>query len=564
MLRRTFGLTLAFVTTALLSAGCGGPVAPSPAPGAPAAPSGGPAATEGPVTPKVNRVVFAVEPFTTEGWDVWNMAASSFLQVRPIYEYMINLDPNTGKYLPGLATDWSVEPNGQSVRFKLRKGVQFHFGNGEFTSRDLEQPFLERIKPGNPTGQSTYWRNTLDRIDKVNDYEAVYHLKRADGTFIVSMSEQRGGMEMFSSAAFQKLPAPTLQTGPVAGSGPWQYKSRTAVQNIVFERAPYKHWRVTPDFPEVEVRFMKEPSSRLAALVTGELHVTSLPEDLLKSAEGRGMKVVKGRVPGLRTLISMYCCYPVDPKDASKGTLYPDSPLVDPRVRRALSKATDRDALNKAFFGGKGDVMVQSHLHASKDAWDSSWDRRFKDEYGYDLEAAKKLLADAGYGPGKPFQTNLLVQAAAGYSGAQDVAEALAIQWKAAGVDTKLVQGDPAAIGKQRDAMQLSNHMGIIGTSADIFTGLTNYGSTVDIRGRGVELLDEDRLINQVLNTLDQKKIDEIWKQIGEVMFVQHHDIPLFWLPTQAAINPTFVADYVFPGSISGAWTHLENLKAAK
>ena len=556
MNRPRMWLLVGGLVSVFMLAGCSTAPAPSAAPSPPAA--------DAPVTPKVNRVVFAMEPFATESWEVWTMAANSFLQIRPVYDYLIGVDPANGKYRPGLATEWSIEPDGKSVRFKLRRGVQFHGDNGEFTSKDLEAPWRERIKEGNPTGQATYWRQTLDRIERVNDYEAVYHLKRADGNFIVSMSEQRGGIEIFSSAAHQKQPAPTMQTGPIAGTGPWQYVSRAQAQSIVFQRTPYKHWRVTPDFPELEYRFMREPSSRLAALVTGEVHATSLPEDLLAAAEGRGMKLATGKAAGLRTMISFYCCYLNDPKDPAKGWMYPESPLMDPRVRRALSKATDRAALNKAFFGGKAETMIQPHHHPSTGAWDPAWERRFSEMYGYDLEAAKRLLADAGYGPAKPLVTNLIVQAAAGYSGAQDLAEALSIQWKAAGIDARLLSGDPAQINRQRDGMQFSNHMGINGTSADIFTGLTNYGSTVSIRGRGVEIFEEDQLLYQVLDTLDEKKLDTLWKQIGEVTFTGFHSLPLFWLPTQAAVNPTIVADYVFPGSISGSWTHLENLRAAK
>lgn len=88
--------------------------------------------------------------------------------------------------------------------------------------------------------------------------------------------------------------------------------------------------------------------------------------------------------------------------DASKGWLNPDSPLIDVKVRRALSKAIDRDAVNKAFFGGEGKPQFNSHFGPSRQGWDPSWERRFQEEYGYDQAAARRLLAEAGYGPSKP------------------------------------------------------------------------------------------------------------------------------------------------------------------
>jgi hypothetical protein len=47
-------------------------------------------------------------------------------------------------------------------------------------------------------------------------------------------------------------------------------------------------------------------------------------------------------------------------------------------------------------------------------------------------------------------------------------------------------------------------------------------------------------------------------------MFVKHSTIPLFWIPAQAVVNSQVVADYVYPGNITGTWTHVTGIKAAK
>jgi len=41
-------------------------------------------------------------------------------------------------------------------------------------------------------------------------------------------------------------------------------------------------------------------------------------------------------------------------------------------------------------------------------------------------------------------------------------------------------------------------------------------------------------------------------------------DVPLFWLPAEATVNPNIIADWTFPGSISGTWTHTHLIKAAR
>lgn len=40
--------------------------------------------------------------------------------------------------------------------------------------------------------------------------------------------------------------------------------------------------------------------------------------------------------------------------------------------------------------------------------------------------------------------------------------------------------------------------------------------------------------------------------------------IPWFWLPSETSVNPQIIADYKYPGSIGGTYTHIEYMKAAR
>ena len=70
--------------------------------------------------------------------------------------------------------------------------------------------------------------------------------------------------------------------------------------------------------------------------------------------------------------------------------------------------------------------------------------------------------------------------------------------------------------------------------------------------------------MNLISNTTDEAKQDELWRQVGNVMFEHHMSVPLFWLPAEIVVNPIIVSDYIFPGSITGAWTHVQNIKASR
>ena len=82
--------------------------------------------------------------------------------------------------------------------------------------------------------------------------------------------------------------------------------------------------------------------------------------------------------------------------------------------------------------------------------------------------------------------------------------------------------------------------------------------------GAGPQLPATDALLKQLWTTLDDKRIEELWLRIGDELYNQHHFVPLFWLPTEVAVDPKIVGEWVYSGSISGSWTHIWNIKAAR
>jgi len=550
-----------FATTLTLAMGCGS--AGGGAPPQPAADAGGQAPAA--AAPKLDRVVFALQQPGIEYQDVRHLNTPNEWPLDPMYESLMGVDANTGKIVPVLSTGWQIDTKTNDIRYQLRKGVKFHKDNGEFTAKDVVVKMREKVKDEPAAAiqsSSIYWRGLLKDVEVVNDYEVVYHLKEASGLVMEFGTDQFGGASMFSSQSYEKTGIPPMNGEALAGTGPYQYDTRVQGQYVRFTRVPYKHWRTDAEFPAFEFRWVKEASTRMAALLAGEVQLTDLPEDLQKQAVIQGFKAVQGRVPAFRAFVAFQCCQFKDTKNPALGYIDPTSPLADVRVRRALAKSVNYDELNKSLFGGKGERMINNPLHPTRPGWDPSWEKRWPELYGFDVPAARALIAQAGYSAGNPLKVNLRVAPVAGLAAAQDVAEAVGAYWRNAGVDVTLRTGDPPPnpIGNP----QVYNEITISATSSTPWTGIFNYGSSLQHRNPGPEQADVDQVLDKIRNTMDFDAQDPMWRDVGEKLFTANHFVPLFWLPTVAIVNPKFVSDYVFPGSITGTWTHIEGIKAAR
>jgi ABC-type transport system substrate-binding protein len=541
------------------------PAAKAPATSAPAAAKEAPPAAAkdsapAAAKPSVNRMVIALPaPSGLESNEIRHLGQTIGWQLKPMYEYLVGMNAQSGQLEPQLATEWAVENGGRDIRFKLRKGVQFHKGNGELTAKDVIFSWQDVAKEDSQHGESPYWRGIVREIEAVNDYEVVFHLNRVDGNFFRAVGEAEYGMEIRSKAHADKMGPPTMETEPYAGTGPYQFKQRQQSQFILFEKVPYQHWRANPDFPEFEFRLRQEASTRLAALQAGEVQMAVLPEDQLKDAVSKGMKVIKGQNAGLRTFMSFQCCFLNDINDPSKGYKFPESPLADVRVRQAINKSINRDELNKAFFSGKAEPMYLNHFHPSRQGWNPDWERRFPEEYGYDPAKARALLAEVG----KPVTTNVHIANLPQFAGADDVSESIAGYMEKVGITVERIQMDAAQRMQRQRERGFDNHLLIGGTSSYIFIGTTAYSTSRGPRGGAVEEPSVDQWLDKARATLDEKEQDEFLRQMGNAMYERQIHAPLFWLPAEIAANPKVVSDWVFPGSITGTWTHVFNIKAA-
>ncbi len=481
-----------------------------------------------------------------------------------MYEYLVGVNPETGVFEPQLAETWSVEPDGFGLRYKLREGVEFHNGWGTVSTADVQHAHWSISRDDSLHGLAAQFRREITEIQPINDLEFVIRLNKANPGNFNGISQLIGGWEISSKTMYDEVGQPTLAEQPIAGTGPYKFSSRQQGQYVRFERAFNPHWRVTPDFPELEIRWTSEASTRLAALLTGEIHLTPIPSDLEAQVIGSGGRLLSGNVPGFRTFFNFQGSWWIDHGDPTSGRKFPDSPLLNQNVRKALSKAIDRAALNEAFFGNEAEQGVHSHFHPSRLGWNPAWVDRFDAEYGYDPEGARAALAEAGYNDNNPLETNLHLINLTTYAGSLDLIESVAGFYSDVGVKANLITMDPATRSARQRAHEFDNHIGLVSTSSDIFLASRVYMTSSHPVAGNYQDAEINGYYTEATSTLSLEGQDAALRKLGDRSFGLNQSIPLFWIPAKIAIDPNVVADYVFPGNISGTWTHMYNIRAAQ
>jgi ABC-type transport system substrate-binding protein len=524
---------------------------------------------------KLERLKIAVAPL---GWDTnytWLQSRSGMLDKRPALEYLIGIDRNTGDHIPQLAEKWDMAPDGKSWTITLRKGVKFHENWGEFTARDVRHSIFLISQPESVQTDGGLWRSlmgiekadTIDDVAKkveqmvqiVDDHTVVIHTKLVAPELMDNLSANND-LVMESKARWD-AGGKDLYGQKVVGTGPFEFVERKVGSHVLYKRVE-NHWRQTPEYKELEFRWVPEDVTRLATLLSGEVHISDVPRALQKEAAAKGMKIVPGKQIAIAhewLFGGMYFATP-DKLDTKQ-------PFVDKRVRQAMNMAIDRKALADNILGGKVQPMYVTRFHPQSGAtlwpgvWDPTWEKRFNELYGYNPAQAKKLLAEAGYKNG--FEFTVYLYTLPGMPELVDIGQALALDWEALGLKPKLVEIDFPRVREQYRTKTIHGAVWPLRGSDSFLNNMRIFNKAKD----GTVYAYEHPYIEERLTALgqvvDRQERARLLREIAEHKFTEFADMPLFWLYAEAGVNPKYIAEYTFPGSITGFFTHLEYIKLA-
>jgi peptide/nickel transport system substrate-binding protein len=504
---------------------------------------------------KVQKLVFASAGFD-ESNRFWVVSRPDHLQYDPFLETLLDVDPKTGEYTPRLAEKWEASADFKEWMFFLRKGVTFHYGFGPFTARDVVHSHAFMMRQEATATLAGFWR-TVEEVKIINDHQVVFRMKRPT-TVMPYAASRAGDLRMVSKAQWDKEGQEGFDKRP-AGTGSYRYVGRQPGLSVTYERID-NHWKgEKPAFKQLEFRVTREEATRLALLLSGEAHIADLPRELQKDAVKKGMKIFSSSFPvdWMSVYLGGQYYLPGDP------AFKPDTPWAKKGVRQALNMAINRKELLNTVFAGKGTYAYVTGWSVASEGYNPEWQSRFDQLYGYNPTKAKALLKEAGYGPGQ-LKFKILAFTEPGESEGPQVAEALGIYYKDVGVDTEIEVLDWAKVREmfRKKTIQCCIWPNIISWRPSEEWIRTSYYSKGPNHHYENEFM--DKTYNALTLAVDPKERQRLARTIGDHLYDEFADIPLFWFANEVVANPKIVTEWVYPGLAAGRSTHFHLLKPAK
>ncbi len=319
---------------------------------------------------------------------------------RQLYNRLVEFKRGTVDPVPGLAESWDVTEDGLIYTFHLRHNVKFHTTpwftpTRDFNADDVLFSFNRQWKQDDPWhkvsgGNFPYFNDMsfpqiLKSITKADDYTVVFTLNRPEAPFISEVGMDFASIQSAEYAdKMMKAGTPEKFDRFPVGTGPFVFVNYQPDAIIRYTANP-SYWNGRPKIDNLVFAITPDPSVRFAKLKADECQIIAFPNpaDLPAMKADPNLKVLSGAALNIG-----YWAFNTEKK-----------PFDDVRVRRAMAMAIDKKAILNSVFLGTG---VNAVNLIPPNLW--SYNKDVKD-YPYDPDAAKKLLAEAGYPNG--FSTDI-------------------------------------------------------------------------------------------------------------------------------------------------------------
>jgi peptide/nickel transport system substrate-binding protein len=344
-----------------------------------------------------------------------------------VYESLFYYSP-TFELEPQLASGYKqLSPT--QLRITLRPGIKFHDG-AAFNADDVVFSINRAMAKTSNYGVYT---QGIDKVQKVDDLTVDILTKGPNPVLLRQLTELRmmdqGWAEKNRAAEPKDIRTKdeNFAHRNANGTGPFMMKSWDPDVKLVLVRNPAWWGKADGNVTEIIYTPIKAEATRVAALLSGEIDMIldPSPADLPRLRSAPNLKVLDG-AENRTIFLGMDQFREELPGSSVKGR----NPLRDVRVRKALYQAIDAEALHRTTMRGLSQV-TGTLIAPQVNGWSKKADVRWP----YDVDAAKRLLAEAGYAQG--FEVDFACPNNR-YINDEEICQAVAAMWARVGVKVKL------------------------------------------------------------------------------------------------------------------------------
>lgn len=447
-----------------------------------------------------------------------------------IFDPLVRYKTDSTEVQPALATEWNVSDDGLVWTFTLRDDVKFHDGT-DFNAEDVVYNFERWTTSGDFSYYAYMFGSTdedmggiIENVEATGDYEVQFTLSEPNAPFLQTLAMPPFGIA--SPEAIEKHGEDFFKN-PV-GTGPFVFEEWIPDDKITLSKNE-DYFGEVAKIDEVIFRTIPDNGARFLELQAGSIDLMKglNPQDIQTAEDDENLQVI--RRPSMNVSYMAF--------NTSK-----EGPMSEKLVRQAINLAIDKEELMSLYDGiGK---PAKNPLPPSLWGYNDNIE-----DYGYDVEEAKKLLAEAGYADGFDINLHTFANPRPYMPQPKITAQAIQEMLKEVNINVEVVVNDWDTHTSGEDTSYDMKFLGWTGDNGDpdnfLYVLLDKDNANASAGNVAMYKSDEVHdLLKAAQTEMDQEKRIEYYMEAQEII---HEDAP--WFPIAHTTPPIAasknVKDYV-------------------
>lgn len=415
-----------------------------------------------------------------------------------------------GNLIPAVASSYEETEGGKVYTFTLRDNVKFHDGS-TVTAEDVKFS-LDKCADASEGEPLVPAFSNVDSIEILDEHTVQVILKEADTEFLAYMT-----------TAIIPAANENPDTNPI-GTGPYKYVSRSPQENFVVERFE-DYWGEPAYIQNVTFKICANADSIVMDLEGGSIDMFARVTSTQAASLSDDFEILEGTMNLVQALYLNH----------------EEAPFDDERVRQALCYATDVEEIKLMVSDGKGTQIGSSMFPA----FGKYYMEELNDAYPTNVEKAKELLKEAGYGDGLSFT----ITVPSNYQPHIDTAQVLVEQFKKIGVqaEIQLVEWDSWLSDVYQNRQFQST---VVGVDAANLTGaalLQRFTSDSPKNFINYKNEEYDAAFAKAISSVEDNEKTQYYKECEKILSDTAANVYIQDLPEFVALNKKYTGYEFYP-----------------